>query len=127
MGGSTIDAPTDSYGTTGRILRPALWPLPRICAPWNGSSHVQLDLTGKLESALGLPVDVVIANNAPLDLKMAAIRGRVIHSRDAAARLAFVERTTLQAMDTAHLRRRALRDLLHVGHQDSPGTAAGES
>jgi predicted nucleotidyltransferase len=75
---------------------------------------VQLALTARLENALGIPADVVILNDAPLGLRLAAIRGRLTYSRDDARRLTFVEQTSLQAMDTAYLRHQSLRDLLTV-------------
>lgn len=71
-----------------------------------------LRLAGVLEHMAGLPVDVAVLNGAPLGLRMAAVRGRLILSRDEAARLSFVEQTSLQAMDTAYLRSRSLHDLL---------------
>ncbi len=73
---------------------------------------LHLDLAGRLEEAAGLPVDAVLLNEAPLGLRMAVVRGRVVHSRDEARRLAFVEETCLQVMDMAYLSREALRDLL---------------
>jgi predicted nucleotidyltransferase len=75
---------------------------------------VQLELTGRLEDALHLPVDVVILNHAPLSLQLAAVRGRVAFSRDQTARQAFLERVSLQALDTAFLRRLALREVLSI-------------
>jgi len=74
----------------------------------------QVNLCAKLERSAAIPVDVVILNDAPLGLRMAALRGRPILTRDHAACLAFVERTSLQAMDTDYLRRQSLRDLLGV-------------
>lgn len=79
---------------------------------------LQLDLAGRLEEAAGLPVDAVLLNDAPLGLRMAAVRGRVVHSRDEARRLTFVEATCLQAMDMAYLLRESLRDLLGSGAPD---------
>lgn len=72
----------------------------------------QLRLTATLERILRIPVDVVILNVAPLGLRLAAVRGLVVHSRDDAMRHAFVEETALQAMDSAFLRRESLRDVL---------------
>lgn len=74
--------------------------------------QVQLDLMGRLEHAAGLPVDIVLLNDAPLGLRLTALRGELIFSRDENGRLAFAERTVLQAMDTAYLRRQSLTDLL---------------
>ncbi len=75
---------------------------------------VQLDLTARLEADLHLPTDIVILNDAPLGLRLAAIRGQIICTRDGESRLTFVEQTTLQAMDMAYLRRESLRDLLQT-------------
>lgn len=60
----------------------------------------------------GLTADVVVLNEASLGLRLAAVRGRLLFSRDEARRLRFAEETALQAMDTAHLRRESLRELL---------------
>lgn len=76
---------------------------------------LHLDLAGRLEAAAGLPVDAVLLNDAQLGLRLAAVRGRVVHSRDEARRLAFVEDTCMQAMDMAYLLRESLRDLLAPG------------
>ncbi|MDQ7840383.1 MAG: nucleotidyltransferase domain-containing protein [bacterium] len=84
---------------------------PERC-PDAGMLPLQLDLACRLEAAAGLPIDAVLLNDAPLGLRMAALRGRVVHSRDEARRLAFVEATCLQAMDMACLLRESLRDLL---------------
>lgn len=76
------------------------------------SVDAQLHLMARLERVLGIPVDVVILNDAPLGLRLAAVRGLVVYSRDDTKRQAFVEQTTLQAMDSAFLRRESLRDVL---------------
>lgn len=83
----------------------------RCCDPGDFLAAT-LRLAGVLEHMAGLPVDVAVLNGAPLGLRMAAVRGRLILSRDEAARLSFVEQTSLQAMDTAYLRSRSLHDLL---------------
>ena len=83
-------------------------------APVPTHLDVQLELTGRLEGTVHLPVDVVILNDAPLGLQLAAVRGRVALSRDEAMRQAFLERVSLQALDTAFLRRLALRDVLSI-------------
>ena len=74
-----------------------------------------VQLSGRLDRVLapeGLTADVVVLNGAPLGLRLAAVRGRVLFSRDEARRLSFIEETALQAMDTACLRRDSLRELL---------------
>lgn len=73
---------------------------------------VQFNLAHRLERVAGLPVDIVLLNQAPLGLRMIALKGRLIHSRGESQRLAFVESTSLQAMDMAYLARESLRDLL---------------
>lgn len=75
----------------------------------------QLRLAARLENAAGLPVDLVLLNDAPLGLRAAALAGRLLDSRDEARRLAFVERTGFERMDTAFLRHQSLRDLLVRG------------
>lgn len=83
-----------------------------------------LRLAGELDRILapeGLTADVAVLNEASLGLRLAAVRGRVLVSRDEARRLRFTEDTALQAMDTAHLRRESLRDLL----RPHPGPAGG--
>lgn len=72
----------------------------------------EIDLTASAERAGGIPADVVILNTASLGLRMAAIRGRLIYSRDESRRLEFVEITSSEYMDTAFLRRESLRDVL---------------
>ncbi|MGH2453016.1 MAG: nucleotidyltransferase domain-containing protein [bacterium] len=73
---------------------------------------VQLDLAARLEEAIGLPVEVVLLNDAPLGLRAAALRGRLLDSRDEAGRVALLKRTGLARMDMAFLARESLRDLL---------------
>jgi predicted nucleotidyltransferase len=72
----------------------------------------ELTLGASAERISKTPADVVILNTASLGLRMAAIRGRLIFSRDEPGRLLFIERTSLEYMDTAFLRRESLRDVL---------------
>ncbi|MBI4729593.1 MAG: DUF86 domain-containing protein [Acidobacteria bacterium] len=72
----------------------------------------EMDLVGAVEGATGFPADVVLLNDAPVGLRLAAVRGVLVLSRDDTARMGFVERTCLDAMDTEYLRRSSLRDLL---------------
>jgi predicted nucleotidyltransferase len=72
----------------------------------------QLELAAALEKAADLPVDVVVLNDASLGLRMAAVRGHPVLSRDEPRRLSYVERTCLEAMDMAYMARQSLRDLL---------------
>jgi predicted nucleotidyltransferase len=80
---------------------------------------VQLDLAAVLEEAAGLPVDVVVLNNAPLGLRMAAVRGHPVLSRDEPRRLSYVERTCLETMDMDYMARQSLQDLLGPGRSRS--------
>ncbi len=77
-----------------------------------GYVDAKLRLMARLEPLIGIPVDVVILNDAPLGLRLAAVRGLVVYSRDEVKRQEFVERTALQAMDSAFLRHESLRDVL---------------
>jgi predicted nucleotidyltransferase len=92
-----------------------------------GYVDAKLRMMARLEPLIGIQVDVVILNDAPLGLRLAAVRGVVVHSRDEATRQEFVERTALQAMDSAFLRRESLRDVLVPRllnrSSDSPGPA----
>ncbi len=72
----------------------------------------QLHLAACLEAASELPVDVVILNDAPLGLRIAAAQGRLVFSSGENSYLAFAESTGLQAMDTAYLRRQSVQDVL---------------
>ncbi len=74
--------------------------------------RTQLELAAALERVVGVPVDVVVLNDAPLGLAVAALRGRLVFCRDPEGHASFLERTALQYMDTAYLRRSSLRDLL---------------
>ncbi len=71
----------------------------------------QFDLAARLESAVRLPVDIVILDEVPPGLQAAAVRGRLVFCRDEARRVAFLEQLGLQRMDTAFLRRASLEDL----------------
>ncbi|MDR7454022.1 MAG: hypothetical protein QN174_11665 [Armatimonadota bacterium] len=73
---------------------------------------MRLDLMARIERAIGIAADVVVLNDAPSGLRMAAVRGRLLCSRDDDRRLRFVESTALQAMDMAVLARESLRALL---------------
>ena len=74
----------------------------------------QLDLAARLEEDAGLPVDVVLLNEAPLGLRASVLCGRLLHSRDEARRISLLEHTGLEVMDMTFLARESLRDLLGV-------------
>jgi predicted nucleotidyltransferase len=57
-------------------------------------------LEGDLERALGRPVDLVVLNVAPVDLRTRVLRdGRILIDRDRSARIAFEVRTRNEAFD----------------------------
>jgi len=57
-------------------------------------------LAGELEAALGTPVDLVVLNDAPVDLSIRVLRhGRLVVDRNRSARIAFEVRTRNEAFD----------------------------
>jgi hypothetical protein len=57
-------------------------------------------LEGDLERALGRSVDLVVLNDAPVDLRTRVLRdGRLLIDRDRSARIAFEVRTRNEAFD----------------------------
>jgi predicted nucleotidyltransferase len=61
-----------------------------LAAPPSGFSGLNLELEGSLESALGQRVQVVVMNNAPVDLVHRILRdGRLVFEGDHRARVAF--------------------------------------
>ena len=57
-------------------------------------------IEGELERALGAPVDLVVLNDAPVDLRTRVLRdGRLLVDRDPSARIAFEVRTRNEAFD----------------------------
>ena len=57
-------------------------------------------IEGELESALGVPVDLVVLNDAPVDLRIRVLReGRLIIDGNPASRIAFEVRTRNEAFD----------------------------
>jgi len=78
-------------------------------------------LAMSLDSLVGLPVDVLTLNQAPIAVRYQATRGRVLFSRDEPARFAFLEETWREYFDYQPLFRAFLRDLLDtVDNQPSP-------
>ncbi|MGQ0735266.1 MAG: type VII toxin-antitoxin system MntA family adenylyltransferase antitoxin [Acidobacteriota bacterium] len=68
-------------------------PAQRLASP-------RFQLEGELERELGRRVDLVVLNEAPVDLRVRVLRdGRVLVDRDRAARLAFEVRTRNEAFD----------------------------
>lgn len=58
-----------------------------------GDVDLALSLAGEFSQALEWPADVVVINDAPLALRYAASRGRVVLARDAEVVARFKERT----------------------------------
>lgn len=86
--------------------------LDSLAAAGRDSLALQFDLAAHLEQAVGLPIDIVLLDDAPLGLRATSLRGRLLFSRDEERRFAYVERTGLERMDTNFLAREALKDLL---------------
>jgi predicted nucleotidyltransferase len=62
--------------------------------------HPAIRLAGELEDHLGLPVDVVVLNDAPPDLVHRILRdGRILIDRDPAARIRFEIRARNEFFD----------------------------
>ena len=60
----------------------------------------RLAIEGELERTLGAPVDLVVLNDAPVDLRIRVLRdGRLLVDRDPSARIAFEVRTRNEAFD----------------------------
>jgi predicted nucleotidyltransferase len=65
------------------------------------------DLEADLERALGRPVDIIVLNTAPSDLRSRVLRdGQLIVDRDRSARIAFEVRTRNEAFDLEPVLRR---------------------
>lgn len=73
---------------------------------------IQLHLPARLEEASGLPVEVILLNDAPLGVRAAALRGRLLFSRDETRRMSLLEQTGRDLMDIAFLAQESLKDLL---------------
>jgi hypothetical protein len=68
---------------------------------------------GELERALGAPIDLVVLNDAPVDLRIRVLRdGRLLVDRDPSVRIAFEVRTRNEAFDLEPIlaRYRAVRE-----------------
>jgi len=60
----------------------------------------RLAIEGELERTLGAPVDLVVLNDAPVDLRARVLRdGRLLLDSDPSARIAFEVRTRNEAFD----------------------------
>jgi predicted nucleotidyltransferase len=66
----------------------------------------RFDLEGRLEGDLGLPVQVVILNDAPSDLVHRVLRdGKLVSERDRSCRVAFEVRSRNEYFDMEPIRR----------------------
>jgi len=73
----------------------------------------RLNLEGDLEKVLGRPVDLVVLNDAPVDLRIRVLRdGRLLVDRARGTRIAFEVQTRNEAFDPEPVlqRYRAARD-----------------
>ena len=69
-------------------------------APPHRLDGPRFTLEGDLERGLGRPVDLVVLNDAPVDLRARVLRGgRLLLDRDPSARIAFEVRTRNEAFD----------------------------
>lgn len=60
----------------------------------------RFSLAGDLEAAIGRPVDLIVLNDAPADLRIRVLReGRLLVERDGPARIAFEVQTRNEAFD----------------------------
>ena len=68
-------------------------------------SGPRLVIEGDLERALGAPVDLVVLNDAPVDLRARVLRdGALLIDRNRSARIAFEVRTRNEAFDLSRHR-----------------------
>jgi uncharacterized protein len=70
------------------------------------------DLERAIPPALRLPVDVRLLNQAPTAFRYHAFRGRLLFSRDEAARSAIVERTVARYLDRKPILEQALKEAM---------------
>lgn len=69
-------------------------------APSHSLNGPRLVIEGELERALGTPVDLVVLNDAPVDLRTRVLRDRrLLVDRNPSARIAFEVRTRNEAFD----------------------------
>lgn len=72
--------------------------------------HADLDLAAALSRVAGLPVDVRVANGAPISFLFHILRGRALVVHDERLLADLIERTARVYHDQAPLVRRATRD-----------------
>lgn len=69
-------------------------------APPHTLDSARFALAGELEAALGVPVDLVVLNDAPVDLRIRVLRqGRLVVDRNPSARIGFEVQTRNEAFD----------------------------
>ncbi|MGI9952907.1 nucleotidyltransferase domain-containing protein [Moorellaceae bacterium AZ2] len=72
----------------------------------------EADLSAALEPLVGMPVDVLVLNRAPVALRYHATRGEVLVSKNELARYTFLEETWREYFDCQPLFRSFFHDLL---------------
>jgi hypothetical protein len=87
-----------------------------------GLADAVLELCTRFSSALGLPVDVVDLNRAPILLRGEILReGRLLLERDRGARVAFASRTLQERIDFEPTRRRCAEGMLRRMREEAAG------
>lgn len=74
----------------------------------------EADLAAALDPLVGIPVDILVLNQAPLALRYHATRGKVLMSRDEPVRFTFLEETWREYFDCQPLFKAFLNDLLSI-------------
>jgi len=77
-----------------------------------GARVDEIRLAHSIETAIGIPCDVVLLNHASVGLQRSAVAGRLLLSHDEERRLAFLEDLGLRSMDMYWFHRMAMGDLL---------------
>lgn len=72
----------------------------------------EAELAMLLDRKLGLPVDIITLNSAPVTLRYHATRGKVLVSNNELARFTFLEKTWQEYFDYQPLLKSYLNDLL---------------
>lgn len=73
----------------------------------------EANLAMHLDRQVGVPVDVLTLNNAPVTLRYHATRGKVLVSKNEPARFTFLEETWREYFDYQPLLKAYYKDLLH--------------
>lgn len=74
------------------------------------ATPVALELTARLSTVVGVPIDVRPLNGAPLPFRFHALRGRLLMCRDDAQLAEAIEDTTRRYLDLAPILRIAARE-----------------